>query len=112
MKTLLLALLILWAPPLAGQSLSPADSLARELSRARAFNQASQTQLVKTTTLLERFRREMLPEGSGVWTMRLPLDEPWHARATLPADSGLATIVLDSAGVVRDSASVWMGRRR
>ena len=108
----LLALgMLLLASPLAAQR-ARVDSLATELTRASAFNKASQTQLNKTLELLNRFRGLMLPEGSGVWTMQLPADGPWHATATLPADSGWARIVLDSAGVVRDTAVAWMRPRK
>lgn len=108
---LAVAALFLLASPLAAQR-APADSLQLELARARAFNRASETQLTKTLDLLERFRGLMLPSGSGVWTMVLPTDGPWHAVATIPADSGWAKIVLDSAGVARDSATYWARPRK
>lgn len=113
MRALLIAAaaLALLAAPLSAQSAS-LDSLQTELTRASAFNKASATQLTKTLGILERVRERMLEAGTGMWTMILPAPPPWHAVATLPADSGWAQIVLDSAGIVHDSATVWMGPRQ
>lgn len=110
----LAAMLALTATPLAAQSAQEArvDSLALEFSRASAFQKASQTQLDKTRALLNRYRTVMVPAESGVWTFVMPAENRWRAVATVPADSGWATIVLDSAGIVRDSARVWMGPRK
>lgn len=104
------ALVLVASAPLSAQS-TRVDSLRIELTRASAFNKASGTQLSKTLDLLDRFRDSLVPAGSGVWTMVLPAAGPWRAVATIPADSGWARITLDSAGVVRDSAVVWMRPR-
>lgn len=105
---------LLLASPLAAQSVQAAriDSLQTELGRADAFQKASQTQLEKTRLLLNRYRNVMVPAESGRWTFVMPVEHRWRAVATVPADSGWATIVLDSAGIVRDSARVWMGARQ
>jgi hypothetical protein len=111
---LLAAMLAFPAAPLAAQSVQEAriDSLQAELTRASSPATANQERLGAAQLLLNRYRNVMVPAESGVWTFVMPVENRWRAVATVPADSGWVRIVLDSAGIVRDSAAYYWVRPR